>query len=153
MNKESNLWLLVESPFTTLPNEKLKLDSHSCMKKSELWAAVGTLSSFFLELYQSDLQPSTGLQTELTEQGSYPRLVVQSTCEAFLSWGPHKGLNSIPLHKTWLTSSRLGCLLIGNDKCNMTICFCTIPTHYFRNRHTECKKSVLTCTLECKWHH
>ena len=43
MHEESHLWLLVESPFITLPNAKLKLDSQSCLKNTEWWAAMRTL--------------------------------------------------------------------------------------------------------------
>lgn len=85
--------------------------------------------SYFLLLYQTDLQLSADLKTELRKQSSYPELIVQSVCKTFLSWGPHQGLNSIPLHKTPVASSRWGqCFLIGNKKCSITICLCTIPT-------------------------
>lgn len=99
MHEESNLWLLVESPFATLPNEKFKVDSQSCLKTMNDELAAWEPSSF-LGPYQTDLQPCAALQTELCKQSSYPGLIVQSICKTFLSWGPHQGLSSVPLHKT-----------------------------------------------------
>lgn len=67
-------------------------------------AAVWTL----LLLYQTDLELSAALKTEQHKRSSYPGLIVQSICKTFLSWGPHEGLNSIPLHMTPTASSRWG---------------------------------------------